>query len=187
MDKKRVSRFSVDIFLSHNAEKHRGRTLLCFRKVVVSKMFRIKGVSQFCQFFLSQIAKNHRGRTLLCFRILCFQNFLDNRGITSLSIVFVSECQKICGQPFKDSRKLGHPKLLCKIGDFLEFRSKKFSLTSPKNIVGEFLFCFKASRVSEIFMQKGGGGYYDSPSVYFLSQFPEKLRRGPFPVRKNFG
>ena len=34
-----VSRFSVGIFLSHSAEKHRGGTLLCFRRIGVSKSF----------------------------------------------------------------------------------------------------------------------------------------------------
>ena len=40
MDKKEVSRFSVEIFLSQIAEKHRERTLLSFRKFPVSKVFR---------------------------------------------------------------------------------------------------------------------------------------------------
>ena len=43
------------------------------------------------------------------------------------------------------------------------------------------LRCFKTSRVSEFFMQKGGGEYYDCPSVFLVS-FPEKLRKGPFSV-----
>ena len=52
--------------------------------------------------FLSHIAKNHRGRTLLCFRIFCYQNCSDNSVITSLTIVFVSQCRNICGEPFND-------------------------------------------------------------------------------------
>ena len=97
-----------------------------------------KRVSRFSvEFLLSQIAENHRGRTLLCFRIFCYQNFSDNRVIKLLSVVFVSQCRKICGEPFNDSKKLGHPKLLCIIGEFHEILSKVFRLTRPKNILGE--------------------------------------------------
>ena len=61
LNKKGVSRFSVGNCLSKIAGKHRGRTFLCFRNVLVSQIFWIIGVSQFCRTFLSQIAKNHRG------------------------------------------------------------------------------------------------------------------------------
>ena len=40
MEKKGVSHFSVDVSLPQNAEKHRGRTLLRFRNILVSKDFR---------------------------------------------------------------------------------------------------------------------------------------------------
>ena len=68
-----------------------------------------------------------------------FQNFADNRGVTILSIVFVSQCQKICGEPSNDSKK-GHPKSLCIIGEFHGFPFKLSSLTVPKKIMGE-RFC----------------------------------------------
>ena len=65
-----------------------------------------------------------------------FQNLLDNRGITILSIVFVSQCRKFCGEPSNDSKKLGHPKILCIIGESHDFPLKGSSLTVPKNFVG---------------------------------------------------
>ena len=40
--KEEVSRFSVEIFLFHSAEKFRWETLQCFRKIWVSKNFRHK-------------------------------------------------------------------------------------------------------------------------------------------------
>ena len=121
-------------------------------------MFQIIGVSQFCQFFLSHIAKNHRGRTLLCFRIICYESFSDNRVITILSIVFVSQCRKICGEPFNDSKKLEHLKLLCIIGEFHEFLSKNFSLTRPKNIVGERFVVSKHLGCRKILCERVEGG-----------------------------
>ena len=54
-----------------------------------------------------------------------------------LSIVFVSQCREICGEPSYDSKNLGHPKFLCIIGEFHDFPWKTFSLAVPKNFVGE--------------------------------------------------
>ena len=72
--------------------------------------------------------------------------------------------------------------LLCIIGEFHEFLSKNLSLTRPKNIVGESFIVSKHLGCRKILCNRVEGGYYDSPSVYFLSHFPEKLRRGPFSV-----
>ena len=69
--------------------------------------------------------------------IFLFENFLDIRGITVLPIVFVSQCRKLCGEPFNDSNKLGHPEILCIKGDFHNFPLKNLSLTRSKNIAGE--------------------------------------------------
>ena len=48
MDKRGVSRFSVENFLSHSAEKLHKGTLLCFRNFLVSKLLMLeRGVSRF--------------------------------------------------------------------------------------------------------------------------------------------
>ena len=64
MDKRgegRVSRFSVEKFLSHSAEKLRRGTLLCFRKFLVSKKFMDKRGGEYkdfpLKFFVSQCQK----------------------------------------------------------------------------------------------------------------------------------
>ena len=67
MDKKGVLRYSVGNFLSQIAEKHRGRTLLCFRNVLESKLFWIIAVSRFCSSFLSHSTETFR-RGPLCLR-----------------------------------------------------------------------------------------------------------------------
>ena len=62
-----VSRFSVEKFLSHSAEKIRGRTLRYFRKFRVSKNFMhkrgLRGVLRFSfgNFFVSQYRKTSQG------------------------------------------------------------------------------------------------------------------------------
>ena len=62
---KRVSRFSVEKFLSHSAEKFRRGTLLCFRKFLVPKNFRDKrggGYHDFLsKFFCLTVPKNFVG------------------------------------------------------------------------------------------------------------------------------
>ena len=55
-----ISRFSVEIFMSHSAEKFRKRTLLLFRKILVSqKYYRCEGGITFFhrKFFVSQCRK----------------------------------------------------------------------------------------------------------------------------------
>ena len=55
MHKKGISLNSVGKSLSHSADKIRRRTLLCFERILVSKIFKQRRgeASRFCQFFLS--------------------------------------------------------------------------------------------------------------------------------------
>ena len=57
----------------------------------------------------------------------------------------VSQCQNFCGETLNVLDKLGHPKILCIMGEFHDLPSKIFSLAVPKNFVGE------PFRVSEMF------------------------------------
>ena len=61
-----ITFFSAEFFLSHSAEKHRGGTLLCFRNVLVSKIFMHRGGGGgghqgFLENFLSHSAKKFVG------------------------------------------------------------------------------------------------------------------------------
>ena len=60
---KRVSRFSVEKFLSHSAEKIRRETLLCFRKLLVPKNVRDKRGGGYHDFlsklFCLTVSKNY--------------------------------------------------------------------------------------------------------------------------------
>ena len=76
--KKGASRSSVGKFLSHVAEKQRGRTILCFGIVLVLKFFCVLGVTPFCQTFLSHSTeKDHRG-TLVFQKLSGIETFLDH-------------------------------------------------------------------------------------------------------------
>ena len=94
MVKKGASRFSVGKFLSHVAEKQRGRTILCFGIVLVLKIFCVLGVTPFCQSFLSHSTKKFHWGTLVIQKCSGIKRFLDNRGITISSNFFVSHRQK---------------------------------------------------------------------------------------------
>ena len=63
---KRVSRFSVENFLSHSTKKLRRETLRCFRKFLISKKFRLQRVmSRFSvENFLSHSTETFRRGTL---------------------------------------------------------------------------------------------------------------------------
>ena len=73
-------------FLSHSNEKLRGRTLLCFRKFLISKNFMNKKGERECHIFPLKVCclrgtEKLRKGTLLCFRkFLVSKNFMDKKG-----------------------------------------------------------------------------------------------------------
>ena len=69
MDKKGVSRFSVEVFLSQVAEDIVGEPFCVSEMFWYQKFLDKRGITILPN-FLSHIAKNHRGRTVLCFRII---------------------------------------------------------------------------------------------------------------------
>ena len=101
MHKKEISLNSVEKFLSHSADKIRRRTLLCFERILVSKIFKQRRgeASRFCQnFFYFTGPKKLRQETILCSRkLLVGKNILWVRGgILRFSVEkFLSDCTKI--------------------------------------------------------------------------------------------
>ena len=108
--------------------------------VLVSKKFWITSYRDFVESFCLTSPKIIMGEPFCVSELFWLQNFLDFRVVTLLSIVFVPLCRKICGRPSNDSNKLGHPKFLCIIREFVDFPWKKSSLPVPRNFVGE-RFC----------------------------------------------
>ena len=89
MDKKGkgVSRYSVENFLCHSAEKFR-RGILCFCiKVVYRKILdrRGGGVSRFSvEFFLSHSAETLGRGILYCYSIFGYRNCRDKKGVIKI-------------------------------------------------------------------------------------------------------
>ena len=102
MHKKGISLNSVEKSLSHSADKIRRRTLLCFERILVSKIFKqSRGeASRFCrEFFYLTGAKKLRQGTILCFRkFLVGKNILCIRGgggYHDFPSKFLSHCTEI--------------------------------------------------------------------------------------------
>ena len=156
MDKKGGVTSSRRSFFVPNRRKTSWENPSAFQKYSGIKIFSIIGVSQFFEFFCLTSPKIIAGEPVCVSELFSFQKFMDNRGITILSIVFVSQYQKTCGEPSIDSKSFGHPNNLCIIEEILGFPWKSFSLTVPKNFVGE-RFCLQKVQVRRKFMDKKGG------------------------------
>ena len=108
MHKKGISLNSVENFFSHSADKILRRTLLCFERILVSKIFKGRRgeASRFCRnFFSDRTEKTSPGNHSV------FQN--------------------ISGRDFMEK------KFMDKGGGDHDFPSKSFCLTVPKYFIGE--------------------------------------------------
>ena len=127
--------------MSQGAESVRGlQTLFSENFWNVKKISDKKGVARFSSelFFLS-VPKKIVGE-----HIVFFQNFSSlektwkgERYHVPPSQIFVSQLQKLRGEPFNIIDKLGFRKTLCIIAGFHDFPSKNYSVTVPKNSVVE--------------------------------------------------
>ena len=90
MHKRCMPRFSVEYFWSHNTGKPRSRTILCFRKFLVSNNFMDKrggGLSRFSvRSFFRTVPKILR---------FCAVLIATRRGISIFSEFFSFQCRKI--------------------------------------------------------------------------------------------
>ena len=80
MLKRVMSRYSFEMFFSHSTKKLRRGSVLCFTKVLVSKIFWIReaggeggSITIFCRKILTDSAVNFHGGTLLCCVSECFR------------------------------------------------------------------------------------------------------------------
>ena len=74
-----MSRLSVGKVQSQIAAKQRERTIQGFRKVLVSKIFCVVGVSRFCRSFLSHSTEKFRGGTPEFRKCFGTEKFLNNK------------------------------------------------------------------------------------------------------------
>ena len=99
---KRVSRFSLEKFSSHSAEKFHRETLLCFRKFLLWKNVRDKrgaGVSPFsAKTFCLTVPKNFVEEPFCVSENFCYRKILgirEGRGISPFSAkIFLSHSAK---------------------------------------------------------------------------------------------
>ena len=147
-----VSRFSVGNFLSHSAEKHRGGTLLCFRKFGASKkkLRIIGGYYDFAsKIFSFTVPKKFVGGPL-CFRnVLVSKNF-SIIGVSLFCRIFQSHsAEKFRGGTLLCFGNLEVSKNFMHISGVLRFFIKKFQSHSTE------LFRRGYPRVSEMFWYQG--------------------------------
>ena len=134
-----ISRFSVEIFMSHSAEKFRGHPFnvsenLGYRKILCI----IGGITIFrrklfvSQFLVSKTFMDKRGEGVSRFSV---QNFL------SLS------AEKFCSETFQCVSNFVYRKILCFRELCHDFVLKFFCLTVPKNFIRE-PFCAVFQKIS---------------------------------------
>ena len=119
MDKKEgVSRFSVENFLSHCTEIFHRRTLWCFRKILLLKIFmHRRGASRFCRNFLSHSTETKSFvKEPFCFPEIFWywKKFMDKKGHITIfgRNFYVSQCRKL---------SLGNPTVFEKIWGIEKF------------------------------------------------------------------
>ena len=190
MHKKGMSLNSVEISLSHSADKVRRRTLLCFEGILVSKIFKQRRgeASRFCRnFFHLTGPKKFRQGIILCFRkFLVGENILWIREGGGYHVfpskVFVSLYHFI-GEHFGVSEKFFYRKFSC-IG--AGSGASPFFVSQDRNenfCKGTLLFSGKFL-VSKKFMDEGA--YHNFQSKFSCLTVPKILVRESYCFWENF-
>ena len=134
-----ISRFSVEIFMSHSAENFCKGILLFLRRFLVTKSFmNEKGVSRFSvEKFWSHSAEKFRGHPFNASENLGYRKILCIIGGITIfrRKFFVSQCRKISWTSLQCFRKFGVSKNFMHNRGYHNFPSKIFCLTVPKNFV----------------------------------------------------
>ena len=138
MHREEIPLFCVEKFLSHSTETFRRETLLCFRKLLVSKNFMDKrGEGRDCHVFV---------RKIFCLTVP--QNFLE--------------------ELFCASEVFGYPKILWIRRGVSRFFTEIFFVSQCwKFLWGNPNVFQKFSGIKKLFVSEGGGGYHLSSSKVF--------------------
>ena len=144
--KRGVSRFSVELFWSHSAEKFRVYPFNVSENLGYRTILCITGVSQFSVgSFLFHSAEKFRGHPFNVSKNLEYQKTLCLiGGITFFpQKFFVSQCPKISWASLQCLRKLGVSKTFMHTRGYHVSPSKIFGLTVPKIFVSFYSMCKK--------------------------------------------
>ena len=184
-----MSRFCVETYLSHNAEKFRGhpfnvsdnlgyRKFLCIREGGGFTFLRRK--------HLSHSTKSFRWGTVRCFRkIRVSQKFVHRRGVSLKSVEkFLSHtADKIVGEQFCVSKEFWNRKFSSKRGGSFKVLSKvSFISQDRKKLRQGTILRFTNFLVVENFLWMRGGSYHDFPSKRFCLTVPKYFNGEQFCV-----
>ena len=200
MHREEIPLFCVEKFLSHSTETFRRETLLCFRKLLVSKNFMDKrGEGRDCHVFV---------RKIFCLTVP--QNFLEElfcasevfgypkilwirRGVSRFftEIFFVSQCWKfLWGNPNVFQKFSGIKKLFVSEGGgggLSPFFVESFSYHSADKFRKGNLQYFKKTRVPEKFRNMTREGVLPFAMEKLLYHRTKKFCRGTFLCFKTSG
>ena len=183
MDKRGISRFSIENLWSHSTEKLRRGTLLCSRKILVSTNVRDKRGGEYhnfpSKFFCLTVPKNFVGEL-----ISGIENFYASEGYVTifdfLSKFFCLTVPKnFVGELISGIENFYASEGYATIFDFL---SKIFCFTVPKNFVGESFTVALNSGIEKVWIRGGGGEYQDFPSKIFCLTVAKNFPKEPFTV-----
>ena len=191
MHKKGISLNSVEKSLSHSADKIRSRTLLCFERILVSKIFKQRRgkLHDFVEiFFISQDRKTSPGNHSVFQKISGREKiFMDKRGVEEVSRFsvekFLSHCTKIFHwRALWCFRKFFYRKFSCIGGFCRKFLSQR---TETKSFVKEPLFSRKFLVSKKNLWIRGGKSRFSVD--IFMPHSAEKFCGHPFNVSENLG
>ena len=191
MHKKGISLFSVEICLSHSADKIRRRTLLYFRKFLVSKSFmQRRGHHGFFENFPSHRTKtkNFEREPFCVSEVFWYgKKFMDKRGYHD----FPSRSFR----PTVLKHFVGGPLCFRKVfvlKSFLDNRGitilAKFFVSQYRKVSWGTLLCYKKFLVWKKPMDgRWGGGYHVFPWEFFCLTVPKNIVGEPFCVSEELG
>ena len=180
-----VSRFSVELFLPHTAEKFRRGNLYCCISFGYWKSLDKKGaiIKIFRRDFLSHSAKNFCRGIIYCCTDFRYRKSLERRGEyqDAPSKIFCLTMPKISVGESSIVSLISGTEKVWKGGGVVEYQdvpSKFFCLTLPKISVGEISIVALISGTGKVWIRRGR---LSSFSVeIFLSQSAKKFCRGIF-------
>ena len=197
--KRRVTRFYVESFLSHSAEKFQRGAPFSFEKFLVKEIFmhRTGGITVLSTFSVSQNQKISRGNSLVFQKRSDMEKQLwtrrEGRGIlrSSVGLCFDSRCRKvpknIKGEPLSLFRKsFRNDKIHAKEGASASRFYRFFFVSKNRKISqGKSLVFQKYSEMEKIMDRKGGVVSRGSVRI-FLSHSAEKTRTGTLFASEKF-
>ena len=188
-----MSRFCVDSFLSHNAEKFRGHPFNVSDNFGYRKFSCIReggGITFLRRKHLSHSTENFRWGTVRFFRkIRVSQNFAHKRGVSLNSVeIFLSHTAdkirrrtRLCFERILESKIFKQKK-----GKLQGFVESFFYLTGPKKLRQGTTLRFTIFLVVEKFFWMRGGKCHDFPSKSFCLTVPKHFIGEQFCVSKIF-